>query len=59
MIKLVENKGDYLTLSLGVLLNKRKKDPRYIYKNGYEENKNLIAKDDLNSSIFTEVFRDK
>ena len=53
MIKLVENKGDYLTLSLGVLLNKRKKDPRYIYKNGYEENKNLIAKNNLNSSIFT------
>ena len=39
MLKVVENKQDYLTLCLGVLLNKRKKDPRYIYKNGYNENK--------------------
>ena len=52
MIKLVEDKNDYFTLNLGVLLNKRKKDPRYIYKKGYEENKKLIAKNNLNSHIF-------
>ena len=52
MIKLVEDKNDYFTLNLGVLLNKRKKDPRYIYKKGYEENKELIAKNNLNSYIF-------
>ena len=53
MIKLVEDKNDYFTLNLGVLLNKRKKDPRYIYKKGYEENKELIAKNNLNSYIFS------
>ena len=58
MIKLVENKGDYLTLSLGVLLNKRKKDPRYIYKNGYNENKALIGDNSLNSKIFSEFLKD-
>jgi hypothetical protein len=52
MLKLLEDKTDYLKLSLGVLLNKRKKDPRYIYKKGYMENKKLMAENSLNSSIF-------
>lgn len=52
MLKLVEEKNDYFNLSLGVLLNKRKKDPRYIYKKGYNENKKLIAENSLNSSVF-------
>lgn len=55
MLKVVENKQDYLTLCLGVLLNKRKKDPRYIYKNGYNENKALIGD---NSKIFSEFLKD-
>ncbi|EKY26354.1 hypothetical protein [Clostridium celatum] len=58
MLKLIENKENYLTLSLGVLLNKRKKDPRYIYKNGYSENKNLIGNNSLNSKIFSEFLRE-
>ena len=32
MLKLLENKRDFFQISLGVLLNKRKKDPRYTYK---------------------------
>lgn len=58
MLKVVENKQDYLTLCLGVLLNKRKKDPRYIYKNGYNENKVLIGDNSLNSKIFSEFLKD-
>ena len=55
-IKILDSDGEekeVLVPCMGTLLNKRKKDPRYIYKNGYEENKNLIAKNNLNSSIFT------
>ncbi|GAA0075687.1 hypothetical protein UT300005_00650 [Clostridium sp. CTA-5] len=58
MIKLVEDKTDYLNLSLGVLLNKRKKDPRYIYKKGYIENKKLIAENSLDSSILKKFLKD-
>ena len=58
MLKVVENKQDYLTLCLGVLLNKRKKDPRYIYKNGYNENKALVGDNILNSKIFSEFLKD-
>ena len=58
MLKLVEDKTDYFKLSLGVLLNKRKKDPRYIYKKGYNENKKLIAENSLNSSIFNKFLKD-
>lgn len=58
MIKLVENKVDYFKLSLGVLLNKRKKDPRYAYKKGYMENKELIAENSLNSGIFNKFLKE-
>lgn len=58
MLKLVENKTNYFKLALGVLLNKRKKDPRYIYKNGYMENKKLISENSLNSLIFNKFLKD-
>lgn len=54
MLSFLENKEDYFSISLGVLLNKRKKDPRYIYKSGYKENKGLMAQNSLNSSMFRE-----
>lgn len=58
MIKLVEDKNNYFKLSLGVLLNKRKKDPRYIYKKGYIENTQLMGENSLNSPIY-KSFLDK
>lgn len=58
MLKLVEEKLDFFMLSLGVLLNKRKKDPRYIYKKGYSENKELMAKNNLNSTLFNKFLKD-
>lgn len=58
MLTLLKYKKDYLKPILGVLLNKRKKDPRYIYKKGYYEGKELISKNSLNSSIFTEFLKE-
>lgn len=52
MLSLIKGKEDYFTASLGVLLNKRKKDPRYMYKKGYIENKEIIAKNSVNSRTF-------
>lgn len=57
MLALLEDKSDYFNLSLGVLLNKRKKDPRIIYKKGYYENKNLIGENSLNSDVFNKFLR--
>lgn len=58
MVELFENKKNYISLSLGVLLNKRKKDPRYMYKKGYDENKELISENSLNSNIFSEFLNE-
>lgn len=59
MIRLLHNKNDYFSLSLGVLLNKRKKDPRYIYKKGYIENENLMAENTLNNSSFNKFLKEQ
>lgn len=59
MLSLIKNKEDYLKPVLGVLLNKRKKDPRYNYKKGYNENKKLIGKNSLNSSSFREFLKER
>ncbi|EKQ55507.1 MULTISPECIES: hypothetical protein [unclassified Clostridium] len=58
MLKLVEDEADYFKLSLGLLLNKRKKDSRYIYKKGFMENKKLAAENILNSSIFNRFLKE-
>lgn len=57
MLKMIQDKTDYFDLSLGVLLNKRKKDPRYFYKKGYSENKDLMAENSLNSPFFNEYLK--
>ena len=58
MLKLLKSKENYFTLCLGNLLNKRKKDPRYIYKNGYEKNKELLSLNSLNNKKFREFLKD-
>ncbi|MGM9978501.1 MAG: hypothetical protein ACI33J_06855 [Clostridium sp.] len=58
MLELLKSKENYFTLCLGNLLNKRKKDPRYIYKNGYEKNKELLSLNSLNSKKFREFLKD-
>lgn len=59
MVKLVQDKKEYFTLCLGVLLNKRKKDPRYYYKKGYFENKELIAKNSLNVKMYRDFLKEQ
>ena len=59
MLKLLEDKRDCFQIALGVLLNKRKKDPRYSYKNGYKENIALISDNSLNISDFNEFLKSK
>lgn len=56
-LKIIEDKKDYFTPVLGVLLNKRKKDPRYIYKKGYKENKETMGYNSLNSSMFNKFLK--
>lgn len=49
MADMVKQKKDWLTPSLGTLLNKRKKDPRFSYKQG---NKELYTKNNLNADFY-------
>lgn len=58
MLELLKCKDKYLKISLGVLLNKRKKDPRYIYKKGYDEHKDLMSENGLNSKLFNDFLSD-
>lgn len=58
MLELLKGKSKRFKISLGVLLNKRKKDPRYAYKKGYEENKGLMAENSLNSGFYQKFLRD-
>ena len=55
MLKVVENKQDYLTLCLGVLLNKRKKDPRMGYKQGET---GYFRENSLNAEFYRTYLRD-
>ena len=52
MLKLIEGKTDVLKPILGTLLNKRSKDPRYVYKQGYAQNKERLAKNSLNQPAY-------
>lgn len=58
MLELIKDKDKYFKPVLGVLLNKRKKDPRYIYKKGYKENKELMGENSLNSSMFSRFLKE-
>ncbi|MDD5935501.1 MAG: hypothetical protein PUC65_08100 [Clostridiales bacterium] len=49
MVQLLENMQKYFTLCLGILLNKRRKDPRYPYKSGYQEHVKQLAQNSLSS----------
>lgn len=57
MLELLKDKSKYFKISLGILLNKRRKDPRYIYKKGYGEDIEIIRKNNLNSNIFSEFLK--
>ena len=49
----------YVQLNLGVLLNKRRKDPRYTYKRGLRENVDKLSKNNLDGAIYQNYLREK
>lgn len=59
MMELLNDMHPYMNLSLGILLNKRRKDPRYAYKLGIEENKDKLSENYLNDKEFHEILREK
>ena len=48
-----------ITPVLGILLNKRRKDPRYPYKKGFEVNQELLAENQLNFAGFTNYLNER
>lgn len=57
MIELLNDKLDYLEPTLGILLNKRRKDPRILYKKGVKENKELMSENSTNCLSYTKFLR--
>ena len=58
MFSLLEGKEKYLTPVLGLLLNKRRKDPRYVYKTGYQQNLSQMADNQLNQTLFVRYLQE-
>lgn len=58
MIDLLSDKVDYISMSLGCLLNKRKRDPRYKYKRDIAMHPRLISQNILNNSRYIELLED-
>ena len=52
IIKLFDMKNEYFDFNLGILLNKRKKDPRMVYKNVSDNKRELFEINNLNSQFF-------
>lgn len=59
MFSLLEGKEKYLTPVIGLLLNKRRKDPRYVYKTGYQQNLSQMADNQLNQTLFVRYLQEK
>lgn len=59
MVKLLEDKQDYFQLNLGILLNKRRKDPRYSYKQGFPENVDKLSENNLSSGNYRKYLLEK
>lgn len=58
MAKLLADKTDWITPTLGVLFNKRRKDPRYSYKQGFDLYTDQLAKNSLNDEKYREFLAD-
>lgn len=57
MVKRLETWSDLFTLSLGVLLNKRRKDPRMEYKNGFLEKQDLMLENGFSHWSYQEYLK--
>lgn len=58
MLTLLQDKTDFFILNLGILLNKRRKDPRFQYKHGWSENVDNLAENNLNGAKFYHFLKD-
>lgn len=54
MAKLLYKKNDWIQPVLGILLNKRRKDPRYSYKSGFAQYASQLAKNNLSVMEYRE-----
>lgn len=52
-------RNKWIDLTLGRLLNKRRKDPRYPYKSGFAEQNERLAENQLNQPLFTKFLNGK
>lgn len=59
MFSLLDGKEAYMKHSFGNLLNKRRKDPRYLYKTGYEESVEMLAENSLEDDMYWKYLTDK
>lgn len=59
MLAMLAEKEEYFVLCYGTLLNRRRKDPRYIYKNQMEEDWNVLKENSLNDEKYCNWLRNK
>lgn len=57
MLEFLKAKSEFMEPVLGLLLNKRRKDPRYSYKAGVEAHLPQMACNQLNQPLFGELLR--
>ena len=54
MAELLKDKKDWITETFGILMNKRRKDPRYSYKQGFDLYTDQLAENSLNDEGYRE-----
>lgn len=54
MLERAKNRPECAELTLGPLLNKLRRDPRMVWKPGYEAHRDLFAENSLNDPVFRE-----
>ena len=59
MMQLLKGKEEYFSIVFGVLLNKMKKDARYQYKNGYQNDANRLRANNLLVEEYTAILEQK
>lgn len=57
-LELLKEKQPWLIPSMGVLLNKRRKDPRMKYKMGFSDEEGTLAENSLNEAFYREYLRE-
>lgn len=58
MLSLLEEKQDWIEPVLGILLNKRRKDPRYTYKAGFDQYVLQLARNSVNGETYRKFLKE-